>query len=67
MGYPRHGGLNDNKHTLIEPMIHTNGHRSRDTTSLGYGVDDSLPIYDEQPPTASNSKDEIQPIASTIP
>ena len=66
MGYPRHGHLEDDKCFLGEPMIHTNGCTSKDTTSLGYGVDDNLPIYDHESPTTSDVDNEIQPMAKTI-
>lgn len=66
MGYPKHRPLNDNKHALAKPMSHTKGHKSKDIIGLGYGVDDNLPIYDEEPTTASDSDDVIQPMATTI-
>lgn len=66
MSYPRYGALNDKKHTLFEPMSHTKCHKSKDTIGLGYGVDDSLPIYEEESHTNSDSYNEIQPIATTI-
>lgn len=60
MGFLGHEPLNGNKNAHAEPVSPTNGcRRSRDTTGLGYGDDDSLPIYDKEPHTTNDSNDEI--------
>lgn len=43
-------------------MSYTKGEKIKYTTALGYGVDDNLPQFDREVPTASESKDDIQPI-----
>ena len=66
MGYPRHGPFTDAKYVLFEPTIHTNGRTSKDITHLGYGVNENLPIEDQEPPTTIDLEDDIQPMATTI-
>lgn len=47
-------------------MSHTKGCKIKDPTSLDYGINETPPIYDKELSTASDSKFEIQPIATTI-
>ncbi len=65
MGYAGHGPLIDSPAALIEPLSHTNGHKNRDTTGLGYIVGDGLPIYDLESTTSSDSEDKNQLATAT--
>lgn len=68
MGYLGHGPLSDNKNALIEPIGHTKGHKSKNKTSLGFGAEDNLPIYDREPPLViSDSEGEVQPLTTISP
>lgn len=48
--------LNDRKYYVTKPMNHT---KNKDTTSLGYAIDDNPPIYDKEPSTTSDLEDVI--------
>lgn len=61
MGCPRHDPLSNSKNSLIDPVIHTNSHKRKDTNDLGYGVKNNIFIYDEEPPTINNSNDKFNP------
>ena len=55
MGYQGQGPLNNNGHALVEPLSHTNGRPSKDTTRLGYGAQENLPKCSNNSPSASDS------------
>ena len=42
MGYQDQGSLSNNGHALVEPLSHTNGKPSKDTTRLEYGTQEDL-------------------------
>ena len=42
-GLPRQGPLSNNGQALVEPLSHTNGRPSKDTTGLGYGAQEVIP------------------------
>ena len=44
MGYQGQGPLSNNGHALVEPLSHTNGRPSKDTTRLGYGAQEALMV-----------------------
>lgn len=58
MGYQGHGSLIGNKKSLIEPLSHTEGHKTRDTLGLDFGIEDELPRFDRRAPMFSKSEDD---------
>lgn len=59
MGYQGQGPLNNNGHALVEPLSHTNGRPSKDTTRLGYGTQEDLPKCSNDSSLASDSNSDI--------
>lgn len=59
------GSLNGDKNSLMEPLSHTKGWKRKDTTSLGFGVDDEFPRFDRMATVASELEDDDQPIATS--
>ena len=59
MGYQDQGPLNNNGHALVEPLSHTNGRPSKDTTGLGYGAQEDLLACSNNFPLASDSDSDI--------
>ena len=55
MSYQGQGPLNNNGHALVEPLSHTNGRPSKDTTRLGYGTQEDLLECSNNSPSASDS------------
>ena len=55
MGYQGQGHLSNNGHTLVEPLSHTNGRPSKDTTGLGYSAQEDLPECSNNSPSTSDS------------
>ena len=55
MCYQGQGPLSNNGHALVEPLSHTNGRPSKDTTGLGYGTEEDLPKCSKNPSSASDS------------
>lgn len=60
MGYQGHEPLNNNGHALVEPLSHTDGRPSKDTTGLGYGVDNDIPKYSRNTPVLSDLDTDVQ-------
>ena len=65
MGYQGHGSLTGNKKDLVEPISHTQGHDTWDTTGLGFGLEDDIPILDQSTPMSSESEDDDPPFVAT--
>ena len=55
MGYQGKGPLSNNGHALVEPLSHTNGRPSKDTTGLGYGTQEAIPKCSNGSPSLSDS------------
>ncbi len=65
MGYQGHELLTGNKKALVEPLSHTKGHKTQDTTSLGFGLEYELPAFDRRAPMFSDSKEDDPPFVAT--
>ena len=55
MGYQGQGPLSNNGHALVEPLSHTNGRPSKDTTRLVYGAQEDILEFSNNSPLVSDS------------
>ena len=62
MGYQGHGSLTRNKKVQAEPLSHTQGRITWDTTRLGFGSADDTPLPTKNVPISSDSEDDDSPI-----
>lgn len=62
MWYQSHRPLSDRKHALVEPLGHTNGNTYRDTTSYGLSNAEKHTIFNQEPNSPNESKEETLPI-----
>lgn len=66
MSYHGQGSLTGDKKALFEPLSHTEGCQNRDTTRLGFRLEDELPRFNKRAPMFSELEDDDPPFSTTI-
>ena len=64
MVYQGHGSLTSNTKALVEPLSHTQGRDAWDTTSLGLGLENDMPTFDQRAPMSSELEDDDPPFVA---